>query len=115
MKTKHAGGRPKKYSVDVVKLGKLARIGCSVRECAEVLGVPENVLSGSYQEYYTKGRENLKERLRKKQISKALDGNVVMLIWLGKQYLEQKDKQDVTSNGETMTYTITFGNASEKD
>jgi hypothetical protein len=39
-----------------------------------------------------------------------------MLIWLGKQYLEQKDKQDVTSNGETMTYTITFGNAgSEKD
>jgi hypothetical protein len=38
-----------------------------------------------------------------KQIKKALEGNIVMLIWLGKQYLEQKDKQDITSNDKTLT------------
>jgi hypothetical protein len=100
---KHPGGAPKKYDVDTVKLLKLAKIGLTVRECADVLGCPENVISGSYQDIYTKGREKLKERLRLKQIKKALEGNVVMLIWLGKQYLEQKDKQDITSNDKTLT------------
>ena len=30
--------------------------------------------------------------LRKKQFEMAMDGNVQMLIWLGKQYLGQSDK-----------------------
>ena len=95
---KHPGGAPKKYIVDTTKLLKLAKIGCTVRECADVLGCPEDVITQRYIEFYTKGRENLKERLRRKQIKKALEGNIVMLIWLGKQYLEQKDKQDITSD-----------------
>ena len=100
---KHPGGAPKKYDVDTIKLLKLAKIGLTIRECADVLNVSEDLLSKSYSEIYTKGRENLKERLRLKQIKKALEGNVVMLIWLGKQYLEQKDKQDITSNDKTLT------------
>lgn len=32
--------------------------------------------------------------LRRKQIDVALGGNTVMLIWLGKQYLDQADKLD---------------------
>lgn len=32
------------------------------------------------------------QSLRKKQLQIALKGNVVMLIWLGKQYLGQVDK-----------------------
>jgi hypothetical protein len=99
---KHPGGAPIKYNVDTVKLGKLARIGCTYAECADILGVSTDILEKSYSVIYTKGRENLKERLRRKQIKKALEGNVVMLIWLGKQYLEQKDKADITSGNEAL-------------
>jgi hypothetical protein len=101
-------GRPKIHKVDVVRLEKLARIGCTYDECADVLGVPSATLQKSYSEIYTKARENLKERLRRAQIKKALSGNVVMQIWLGKQYLGQKDKHDITSNDETI-YEMTIG------
>ena len=33
-------------------------------------------------------------KLRNKQQEVALEGNTTMLIWLGKQYLEQTEKQD---------------------
>jgi hypothetical protein len=32
----------------------------------------------------------------------AKKGNVVMMIWLGKQYLGQRDKQDIHTDGETV-------------
>jgi hypothetical protein len=31
-------------------------------------------------------------KLRRRQIRAALDGNITMLIWLGKQYLGQRDQ-----------------------
>ena len=99
MKKKHPGGAPKKYFVDTRKLVKLAKIGCTIRECADVLDCTEQVIQDSYLEFYTKGRQNLKERLRRKQITAALQGSNVMLIWLGKQYLEQKDKSEIAGEG----------------
>jgi hypothetical protein len=39
-----------------------------------------------------KGRQSLKSKLRRRQIRAALDGNATMLIWLGKQYLDQRDQ-----------------------
>ena len=36
--------------------------------------------------------------LRKKQFDVAMQGNVQMLIWLDKQYLEQSDTQDQLQN-----------------
>ena len=35
--------------------------------------------------------------LRQKQFQMAMDGDVKMLIWLGKQMLGQADKQEVTT------------------
>lgn len=106
---------PKKYNIDPKEVEKLATYGITMREMADFFRCTESIISKSYSESYAKGLQVLKQRLRMKQIQLAMNGNVQLLIWLGKQYLEQKDKQDVTSNGETMTYTITFGNASEKD
>lgn len=34
-------------------------------------------------------------KLRRKQFQKALRGDTKMLIWLGKQHLDQKDKREV--------------------
>ena len=37
--------------------------------------------------------------MRAKQVELAKAGNVTMLIWLGKQMLDQSDKQEVTGKG----------------
>jgi hypothetical protein len=37
------------------------------------------------------------ELLRAKQFATAMEGDKTMQIWLGKQYLDQKDKTDTTS------------------
>ena len=98
--------RPQKYKVDTAKLEYMASIGCTYEEIANVLEVPENVLKKSYSLFYTKGRQNLKERLRKKQIEIAESGNVVMLIWLGKQYLDQKDREEHSIDEATYEFLI---------
>ena len=76
---------------------KLAGCGLTNKEIAEVLGYDENTLKRHFEIFLTKGRVNLKERLKRKQISVALQGNVTMLIWLGKQYLDQKEQSQDTN------------------
>ena len=47
----------------------------------------------TFTEYRSKKIDPLRMKLRQKQVQLALEGNVTMLIWLGKQYLEQTDVQ----------------------
>lgn len=42
--------------------------------------------------------ENIKLKLGGKQYEVAMKGNVPMLVWLGKQYLGQADKQEIKSD-----------------
>ena len=85
-----AVGRDKKV-IPPQEVYKLAAIGCKNQEIADWFGVDENTLTYNFSEQITKGRENLKLSLRKAQISLALNGNAVMLIWLGKNILGQSD------------------------
>jgi len=77
---------------------KLASYGLTNKEIAEALGFDDSTLKRKFENFLTKGKANLKQRLKRKQIDVALGGNVSMLIWLGKQYLGQADKLD--ENGE---------------
>lgn len=77
---------------------KLASYGLTNKEIAEALGYDDTTLKRKFENFLTKGKANLKQRLKRKQIDVALSGNVSMLIWLGKQYLGQADKLD--ENGE---------------
>lgn len=54
---------------------------------------------------YKKGYANAKMKLSEMQFKIALEGNVTMLIWLGKQHLGQSDKQefDHTTKGEKIS------------
>jgi len=53
------------------------------------------------------GRDAGKRLLRSIQWDKAIGGNVVMLIWLGKQYLGQSDKTDfLGKDGKPFEFTI---------
>ena len=71
---------------------KLASFGLTNKEIAEALGYDDSTLKRKFEIFLIKGKANLKQRLKNKQIQVALGGNVVMLIWLGKQYLGQTDK-----------------------
>ena len=70
---------------------ELAGIGCSNKEIAAFYGVKDTALTRNFAEQLTKGREGMKQRLRKAQLTLALTGNATMLIWLGKNILGQTD------------------------
>ena len=55
-----------------------------------------------YQKYSQTGRVSL----RRHQFKVAETGNVPMLIWLGKQYLNQKEQQEVTVSDTAITFNI---------
>jgi hypothetical protein len=63
-----------------------------------VVGCSVDTLDRSFAEEMAKGRENLKISLRRWQLESAKKGNVVMLIWLGKQLLKQTDKVEQISS-----------------
>ncbi len=82
----------KEKNNEEITIQKLASCGLTNKEIAEALGYDDNTLKRNFEIFLIKGRGNLKERLKRKQISVAMQGNVTMLIWLGKQYLGQAEK-----------------------
>lgn len=86
-------GRPKK-KIDYQTVEKLASIQCTQEEISNFLGISTRTLQkdDEFLRIYKKGLDNGKMSLRRWQYKKAQDGNVSMLIWLGKQYLGQTDK-----------------------
>ena len=94
---KNKGGRPKK-NINERQVVALAQIQCSYAEMAAVLGCDEKTLSNRFSQAIKEGREKGLSSLKRAQYKKAMDGNPTMLIWLGKQYLDQKDKAELDSN-----------------
>jgi hypothetical protein len=82
----------------------LAALGCKDTEIAAWFGVNDNTLRYQFSEELTKGRENLKQSLRRAQLKAALSGNVVMLIWLGKNILGQSETPQGTQ-AEVLPFT----------
>ena len=97
--TEETRGR-KKIELDEDLLFKLCECHCTVKELAYIMGVSAFTLRNRYQHVMDRGFAAGKMRLRKAQYSKALEGNPVMLIWLGKNVLGQKD--DPTNGEEDM-------------
>ena len=87
--------RPKKYNIDTTEVEKLAGYGCTNIEIANFFGCSSDLIEKSYSEFLRKGRADLKKRLRKAQIDTAVAGNPTMLVWLGKQMLNQTDRQEI--------------------
>lgn len=101
-------GRPRK-KIDKEQFEKLCVMQCTLNEIAGWFECSEDTIENwCKKEYGENFSDVLKRRaskgkisLRRSQFQAAEAGNVTMLIWLGKQYLEQKEpKQElaVTSN-----------------
>lgn len=71
---------------------RLAAIGTTDEELGFVLDMSEPSVKNHYRLELSRGRANLRTALRKAQFESAVnDKNSTMLIWLGKNYLGQKD------------------------
>jgi DNA-binding CsgD family transcriptional regulator len=108
-------GAKKEVSVEK-QVEKLASFGLTNKEIAEALGYDDTTLKRKFENFLIKGKANLKQRLKRKQIQVALGGNVSMLIWLGKQYLDQKDKMEESGDYNlNVTRTILEDKLKEKE
>ena len=105
--------RPLK-KIDPEAIKKLAQLHCTFDEIAEFSGVSTKTLQRNYVHLIKKGREMGKISLRRAQFEKALGGNVVMQIWLGKQHLDQRDKIEQTTYNEPLPLIIEAKNVTEK-
>ncbi len=90
--------RPLKQ-IDEKLLAGLARIGCTVEEMASILDCSKDTLERRFAALIEKGRSEMKMSLRRQQIRLMENGNATMAIWLGKQYLGQADRQELTGAG----------------
>ena len=114
-------GRPK-AKIDWKRVDHLLTCQCDGVGIAGILGVHPNVLYEackevnklSFSEYSAQKKSKGKELLRAKQFEMAMNGDKSMCIWLGKQYLDQKDRKDMTSNDQTLGMSITVESPDEK-
>ena len=83
---------------------KLAAIGCKDHEIADWFGIKNDTLRYNFTAQLVKGRESMKQSLRRKQLEVAYTGNAVMLIWLGKNLLGQTDSGTDASNSEPLPW-----------
>lgn len=98
-------GRPR-LQLDEALMERLAMIHCNNTEIAAAVGCSTDTLDRNYAELIAKGREKGRTTLRRMQFEAAQKGNVVMLIWLGKQILGQKEPQLVVGEGAANGFRI---------
>lgn len=99
------GGRPRVIVDDEETLEKLKIVASGQHtqlEAASIFGVSLRTFEGflrssaKAREIWDLGEGNGKASLRRMQFVSAQKGSVPMQIWLGKQYLGQKDKHEST-------------------
>jgi hypothetical protein len=97
---------PKPIEIDWDHFKKLCRLQCTLPEIASFFDCSEDTVenrcksehgmkfSELFAQYSAYGRLSL----RRWQFKKAAEGNVAMMIWLGKQYLGQKEVIENTND-----------------
>lgn len=86
-------GRPK-LKIDRETVLKLSRLHCTMQEMAHFFDCHVDTLRDNFSKEIDKGRSEGNISLRRKQWQMAVEnGNVVMLIWLGKQMLGQMNER----------------------
>ncbi len=97
-KPKNKGGRPR-IEIDQGLFERLCEYQCTLEEIAGILKCSEDTIERwckrtyeeSFAEAYKKHSANGKMSLRRMQF-KLAEKSAAMAIWLGKQYLGQRDK-----------------------
>jgi len=88
------------------KVEYLASLMCTAQEIAGFFDCDKSTILTRFPLALSKGREKGKVSLRKKQFKMA-DRSAAMCIFLGKNYLDQKDKYEGEGFGDTINVTPT--------
>ena len=101
----------KPIPIDLEELEKLAAMHCTQEECAAWFDTTQKTMSlklarEPYKSVWTKGWAKGNISLRRQQKQRADAGDKTMLIWLGKQWLGQRDQQAIEHSGEVSTPVI---------
>ena len=99
------GRGPGKRIIDPEEVRRLAAIGMRKSDIARWFDVNDDSLGRNFGRELEMGRLQLRERLRQAQIDLALSGNAIMLIFLGKNYLEQADIPRNTEDRQPLPWT----------
>lgn len=108
--------RPEKQ-IDWDRVDKLLEAGCHGTEICPYFDLtPERFYERvqekygmSFSVYSQEKRQKGDSKLREKQFDKAIDGDNMMLIWLGKNRLGQKDKQELNEQSDkSITLKVNF-------
>ena len=100
VRPKRPAGRPPVEVNEKVVEG-LAAVGCSAEEIASYVGCNRSVIFDRFSDCLKKGHFQQKVSLRRKQYELAMAGDKTMLVWLGKQYLDQCEPMRVGTLDDT--------------
>ena len=107
IKTGRVVGR-NKVVIDPEDVQRLAELHVPIMDMARFFGVDKDTLVYNFKDIIDMSRELTKQRLRQKQIEMALEGNSIpMLIWLGKNMLNQQETPEVEVDESDREITIT--------
>ena len=107
-------GVKKNFYPDIADVEGLCKINCTDEEIAAFYGVSaktvqrEKKINKAFNQAIETGRNSGRLSLRRKQVEIAMDGNPTMLVWLGKNYLNQTDKNPEDVNQEAPPVSINF-------
>ena len=104
------GGRPLR-PINPAVVEAMAFVGATNVEIAEFLETTPELIERRFIPLLRKNRAARRICLRRAQWRSAMNGNVPMLIWLGKQYLGQSDHPvaESTLSHELPRQSIIFG------
>lgn len=96
--------KKKTYKLDHDLIFKLASIHCTYEEIASVAGTSVSTLEKRFKHLIDKGRAEGRRSLRRAQFEKAMQGDVRMQIWLGRQLLSQQDQPSNDENSQPLPW-----------
>ena len=118
-------GRPLK-EIDRTQFEKLCGMFCKKREIWSFFDVSEDTLEKwikrnydgrTFTEVYEEKSDLGRISLRRAQFQKAMDGNVPLLIWMGKQHLGQMDHnhiiEETNKGSDVKIYVTKWGDTTE--
>jgi len=99
-------GRPL-VEIDLETVEKLGQLQCTIKEISAFMNIPEGTLKTrpDFSTAHKKGQEVGKMSLRRLQY-KLAEKSAGMAIWLGKQYLDQRDSALVDNSQHTHYTTV---------
>ena len=107
--------RPTK-NIDWEQVEMMCSIHCTGEEQASILGIDYDTLNKgckrengvSFTEYFKQKSAGGKMSLRRKQYTTAMEGNTTMLVWLGKNWLDQKDQPEPQNTNSDIIHNVTI-------